>query len=207
MASQVAHIVYTSKYLEKNPGKIADPDMFYLGSCFPDIRRIDVKIKRSDTHMILSDLNSDLEYLSSFQAGWKFHLYCDMRREEILNKYNFYDLPWAGDVWHLANKHLEDEIVYDSYNNWEKIINLFNNAPFMENNINVSRETFTVWYAILAKYFELKPNSETMRIFFGKQPKLVPIADKIVASVDKLRKNAKIVELLGRIKDEIITGV
>jgi hypothetical protein len=207
MASQVAHIVYAFKYLESNPGKVPDPDMFFLGSCFPDVRRIDPKVKRADTHLILEDLNLDLGYLDSFNAGWKFHLFCDMRREEILNKYNFYDLPGAGDLWHLANKHLEDEVVYDVYNNWEKIVSLFNNAPFVENNINVSRETFSVWYATLAKYFEIKPTSATMAIFLSKQPKLAPIAGEIVASVDKLRKNGKVVELLEKVKDEIIGGM
>jgi hypothetical protein len=207
MASQVAHIVYSSKYLEANPGKINDPDMFYLGSCFPDIRRIDQKVKRADTHLILKELNLDLGYLDSFNAGWKFHLFCDMQREAILNKHAFYDLPGAGDVWNLANKHLEDEVVYDDFNNWEKIINLFNNAPFVENNINVSPETFSVWYATLAKYFESKPTSETIRIFLLKQPKLAPIAKEIVASVDKLRKSDKVVKILSKVKEEIIIGM
>jgi hypothetical protein len=207
MASQVAHIVYALKYLESNTGKISDPDMFYLGSCFPDIRRIDPKVKRADTHLILEDLNLDLSYLDSFGAGWKFHLFCDMQREAILNKYDFYNLPGAGDSWNLANKHLEDEVVYDAFNNWEKIINLFNNAPFVENNINVSQETFSAWYATLAKYFETKPTSKTMRIFLLKQPKLAPIAKEIVASVDKLRKSDKVVKILSKVKDEISIGM
>ncbi len=202
MASQVAHIVYAGKYLEKHPVK--NTDEFILGACFPDIRRIEPKIKRKDTHIILNDLNADLKYLQPFQAGWKFHLYCDMRREEILNKLGFYDLPSAGDLWGLPAKHLEDEVVYEDYQNWEEAINLFNNPPKTEIPNFVSRETFEFWYAILAKYFEKKPDSETMKMFISKQPKLAPMADDIVKVVDKLRKNDKIVRLLGKVKEEIV---
>lgn len=202
MASQVAHIIYAKKYLEKYP--MENEDEFLLGCVFPDIRRIDEKIKRRDTHLILDDLNADLKYLNAFQAGWKFHLYCDMRREEILNSYKFYDLPGTLEMWGLPNKLLEDEVVYDNYKNWEKIINYFNNIPEIGTNIGVSRETFEIWYAILAKYFERKPDSQSIRIFISKQPKLAPMAGDIIKVVDKLRKNDKVVEILKKVKEEIV---
>jgi len=217
MASQVAHIVYAGKYLEKYP--LENSDEFLLGVCFPDIRRIEPKIKRSDTHMILNDLNSDLRYLEPFQAGWKFHLYCDMKREEILNRLGFYEISGTHELWNLPNKHLEDEVVYDSYRNWEKVVNLFNNPPEVKLPNFVSpargasqieaggRETFGIWYAILAKYFEKKPDSQAMRIFLSKQPNLAARADDIIKAIDKLRKNDKVVELLGKVKEEIITGI
>ena len=205
MASQVAHIVYAGKYLKKHPVK--NTDEFMLGTCFPDIRRIEPKIKRSDTHIILNDLNTDLKYLEPFQAGWKFHLYCDMRREEILNSYDFYKLPGTVEMWGLPNKLLEDEVVYENYQNWEEIINLFNNSPKIEIPNFVSQETFKTWYAILARYFETKPTNATMEVFLSKQPKLAPMADGIVKIVDKLRKNDKIVRLLEKVKEEITDGV
>jgi len=40
-------------------------------------------IKRSDTHSVFSPIDLNFSGLSSFQAGWKFHLYCDIKREEI----------------------------------------------------------------------------------------------------------------------------
>jgi hypothetical protein len=205
MASQVAHIIYASKYLEKYPTE--NTDEFFLGVCFPDIRRIDSKIKRSDTHMILNNLDMDLGYLSPFQAGWKFHLYCDMRREEILNSHDFYKLPGTLEMWDLPNKLLEDELVYDAYKNWEKIINLFNNPLEIELPNFAGRETFEIWYAILAKYFERRPDSESMKIFISKQLKLAPLAKGIVEVVDKLRISDKVVKLLNKVKDEIINGV
>lgn len=219
MASQVAHIVYAGKYLDRVKSEDISVNMagknsfveyeklFLLGACFPDIRRIDYRIKRSDTHIILNDLNADLHYLEPFQAGWKLHLYCDMRREEILNSYDFYKLPKTLEMSDLPNKLLEDEIVYDSYDNWKWVMKIFNKLPKVDVPNFVPRGTFEIWYAILAKYFEKKPDSHTMRVFLGKQPKLADKADDIVAIVDKLRKNDRVVELLGKVEEEIIIRV
>src|SRR5512135_2285635 len=121
MASQVAHIIYAQKYFERHPSHDIDRDEFMLGCTFPDIRRIDPSVKRKETHLCHECLDMDFSNLTSFEAGWKFHLYCDMKREEILNKYDFYSIRHAGDFANLAAKLLEDELAYESYNNWEKV--------------------------------------------------------------------------------------
>ena len=216
MASQIAHIIYAKKYFEAIesgtlPDKFGDKlpnnfnrDEFLLGAVFPDIRRVAPDLKRRETHMILDGLNLDFSYLDSFHAGWKFHLYCDMKREEILNRYRFYELDRTTEFWNHPAKLLEDELVYDEYNNWEKVVNYLNNPPMVEPGINVSRETFEFWYAIMAKYMSQKSDSRTMGIFLSKQAGLVDISKNIVAVVDKLRQNDKVVELLKKVKDEII---
>ncbi|PIR73838.1 MAG: hypothetical protein COU40_00355 [Candidatus Moranbacteria bacterium CG10_big_fil_rev_8_21_14_0_10_35_21] len=204
MASPVSHIIYAKKYLEKHPMNKADEEMFFLGCLFPDIRRIDPKISRKETHLFFPDLNLDANGLDSFHFGWKFHLYCDMKREEILNRKNFYSLKNTKDFWGISAKSLEESLIYSEYNNWEKLINFLNNAPFIETSINVSRETFGLWYAILAKYFEKKPDQKSVRIFLAKQPALSEINRDIVRSMDKLGKNGKVIEILSRVKDEII---
>jgi hypothetical protein len=205
MASQVAHIIYAHKYFEKVPNHgIADRDKFLLGCTFPDIRRIDGNIKRKDTHLRFSPIDLNFEGLDDFQAGWKFHLYCDMRREEILNDYDFYSLPSTTEFYNQPAKMLEDEVIYDSYNNWEKIVQYFNNPPQIDNGIGVSRETFDLWYAILAKYFEKKPDNNSIKILFSKFPSLANIAKEVVSVVDELRKDVRVIEILKRVKEEIV---
>lgn len=203
MASQVAHIVYAEKYFEKYPSTI-DKDQFLLGCVFPDIRRIDPKVKRRDTHLILGALNLDFSYLDSFHAGWKFHLYCDMRREEILNALGFYAEEGSAAMLNLPAKLLEDELLYGQYLNWEKVTQYFRDTPIVDSGINVSRETFELWYAIVAKYIEVCPNSRTMGIFLSKQPDLAPISREVVGLVDKLRENDKVIELLQKVADGIV---
>lgn len=203
MASQIAHIIYAKKYFDKYHPTI-NKDEFILGTVFPDMRRIDGSIKRKDTHRHYDPLDLNFEGLTAFEAGWKFHLYCDMRREEILNRCGFYSLPGTEDFWRLPGKFLEDEVVYDKYNNWEKLVLYFNGAPQIETGVNVSRETFALWYAILAKYIEKRPDSRIIRIFLSKLPDLAEKADGIVESIDVLRKNKKAVDILAKIVEEIV---
>jgi len=216
MASQIAHIVYAKKYFEaiengtlpngagdKLPNNF-NRDEFLLGCVFPDIRRVATDLKRRETHMILDGLNLDFSYLDSFHAGWKFHLYCDMKREEILNRDKFYALKYASDFWNMPAKLLEDELIYGEYNNWEKIVSYFNDPPIVESGINVSRETFEFWYAIIARFAERQPDTRTISAFLSKQPGLVDLAKDVVVTVDKLRQNDKVVALLKKVKEEII---
>lgn len=204
MACPISHIVYAKKYLEKFPSREINPDEFFLGCVFPDIRRIDETITRKDTHLCFDSVDLDFSKLSSFAAGWKFHLYCDMKREEILNKYAFYSLEHTTDFWNNSAKFLEDELIYGAYDNWEKMTHYFNNPPKIETGINVSRETFELWYAILAKYIEKMPCNKSTSIFLSKQLSLASKAKNIIATIDKLRKDDKVVELLRIVKKEII---
>ena len=215
MASPISHIIYAKKYFEKNPSTI-NKDEFLLGCLFPDIRRVSENIKRKDTHFPdeknidlhingkSNSINLDFNNLTAFQAGWKFHIYCDMKREELLKEKKFYSLEGASDIWSLPSKYLEDELVYDQYNNWEKLCHYFNNVPKIDLNLDVPRETIEFWYAILAKYIEKKPDAKSMHIFFTKQFFLKDKADEIIKTIEKLKKNKEIINILQSISDEII---
>ncbi|KKP80165.1 MAG: hypothetical protein A2271_03700 [Candidatus Moranbacteria bacterium RIFOXYA12_FULL_35_19] len=219
MASQIAHIVYAKKYFDRLdseglndledektllvPTSKINRDEFILGCVFPDIRRIDKNIKRKDTHLYFPVLDLNFSGLTSFEAGWKFHLYCDMKREEILNKYSFYSLNEVGYTRGLAAKLLEDELVYEEYNNWEKIVSYFNHAPFAKVNTDILPETFNLWYAIVAKYIEVKPNDKTIKIFLSKQ-KISNKLEEIIKLIQELREDEKAVQILKKVKDEII---
>ncbi len=205
MASQVAHIIYSEKYFEKFPAMAEKFDrfQFFLGSTFPDIRRIDPNIKRQYTHIFFPRVDLNFDGLNAFAAGWKFHLYCDMKREEILNKYNFYSLKHTTDFYNLPAKLFEDKVIYDRFSDWFEIIEYFNNVPKIEG-LNISSETFALWYAILAKYFEKKPDEKTMRIFISKQPGVARRAIEISECIGKLQHNKRVVEILLKVADEIV---
>jgi len=180
-----------------------DPDLFMLGVLLPDIRRITDEISRYETHQIFKTLDLNFEDLSAFRAGWKFHLWCDMRRDEILNKADFYKFPYTTD--HDAPpKLLEDELVYEKYKNWEKLVLLLNNPPRFVDEIPVSRETLERYYAIIAKYFEKKPEDKSMKAFLFKQRKLRKKSDEIIDAIQKLRENRKVTDILFRISGEIL---
>jgi hypothetical protein len=204
MASQISHIIYSRKYFEKHPALPAYEDEFILGCVFPDIRRIDESVKRKDTHLCFDHCDLNFNQMSAFEAGWKFHTYCDMKRDEILKRNGLYEIKGATDFWGQAAKQLEDELLYEKYNNWEKLVNYFNNAPVLEIGIDVSHETFQLWYAILAKYIEKKPDNKAMRIFLSKQSPFATKVDGIMESVDRLRQDKKVIGILSKVVEEII---
>lgn len=204
MASVVAHIIYAQKYFEKHPMPSGDEDLFMLGCVFPDIRRIDETIKRRDTHLNFDKVDLNFNGLTPFQAGWKFHVYCDMRREELLRIHKFYELANTMDFWCQPAKSFEDELLYDQYDNWEKLTHYFNNIPVLDNGINVPHETMALWYAMIAKYIEKKPDSKAIKIFLLKQIGFEAKAGPISEVVDKLRENAKVVEILNKVAEEIV---
>lgn len=211
MASQIAHIIYAKKYFDALeggkpdlPSQKLDRDEFLLGCIFPDIRRIDENIKRKDTHLKFSPLDLNFNQLNSFEAGWKFHLFCDMKREDILNKYSFYSLPETADFVGHPAKMLEDEIFYAYYNNWEKLYNYFNHPPLISTGLNVSQESFYLWYAIVARYIEKKPDEKSIHIFLSKQPSVAPRVEGIVETIGKLRENKKVIKILEKVREEIV---
>ncbi|MCX6761536.1 MAG: hypothetical protein NTY33_01665 [Candidatus Moranbacteria bacterium] len=220
MASQIAHIVYAKKYFDQiENGKTNDDfldeekikhnrkinkDEFMLGTTFPDIRRIEPSIKRKDTHLQFEPLNLDFSGLTSFEAGWKFHLYCDMRRDEILNAHGFFKLAKTAELFGHPAKFIEDELLYDHYNNWEKVANYFRNPPLVNLDIKADRPTFVLWYAILANYMEKKPDEKTIRIFLSKKSSLSQKTDEIIEIISELKKNKKVVDILEHVLDEIV---
>jgi len=201
MANPVSHVIYAQKYLEKNPRK--GGEFFVLGTLFPDIRRVTEELARKDTHMYFEHIDLNFEGMDLFDAGWKFHAWCDMRREEILNNYDFYSLRGASAIDPTA-KLVEDELLYDQYKNWEKLRYILNNPPIVKTNLDVSQKTVEQWYAILAKYFEKKPDDRTMKIFLSKQSSDKKEIAEIIDGVRKLRQNQKAVEILKKVSKEIV---
>ena len=188
-------------------GQLDQLEIRYFKNLFPDIRRISKEIARSQTHQNFRPLDLDFNGLVPFEAGWKFHIWCDMKRNEILNKYDFYSLKHTEDFGGLSARLLEDELLYEKYNNWEKLVHLLNNPPNLKIKLGeqiVSYETLEYWYAIVAKYFEKKPSDKTIKIFISKYLSLKKEADGIIDALGKLRNNQKAVEILSRVSEEIL---
>lgn len=221
MASQISHIVYAQKYFDLiengedsfgflDEGKVfharkINRDEFMLGVVFPDIRLLEPRIKRKDTHLKFAPLDLDFSGLGWFEAGWKFHLYCDMRREEFLNQSGFYRLKKTGEFYGRPAKLLEDKLVYAEYVNWEKLAAYFRNPPEIKNDVGADQETIVLWYAILAKYIEEKTTSKMISVFLSKLPKLAREADDLVQLVDELEQEKEVRKKLEMIQDEIFT--
>lgn len=213
MASQISHIVYADKFFEKmDEGKFSNAGLlgkinreeFILGAIFPDIRLIDDRVSRKDTHMYFPKIDLNFSGLTSFESGWKFHLYCDMKREELLNQYDFYSLRDTREFSGRPARSLEDELIYDEYGNWEKINHYFNHPPYIETKIGTDEETYMLWYAIIAKYISVKPNDKSISNLISKWPSMAKNVSEIIDKVKKLRNDKRVVEILLQVKDKIV---
>lgn len=204
MASQVTHIVYAKKYLEKYPSAEIKKDLFLLGSVFPDIRYIDKSIKRSDTHLKFSPIDLNFSGHDSFQAGWKFHLYSDMKREEILRNVGIYGLFPKDVSWDRALKMAEDELLYEKFNNWGKITAFFNDPPLTFLPEFVPKESYYLWYAVLSKYMSEKPNEKSMHVFLSKLILPIEKTNDVIEKISKIKQNERAMDLLGGVYELIV---
>ena len=127
-----------------------------------------------------------------------------MRREEILNQQNFYKLKRTSDLFGRPVKLLEDVLLYDNYNNWEKMTSYFRNPPRVNLKIEVDRQTFVLWYAILAKYIEEKVTLKTISILLSKLPKLATESREIIDTVKELEQDALVIKKLLVVQEEIV---
>ncbi len=205
MASQISHIVYADKYLNKKNSSKINRNNFILGTVFPDIRRMAKGMSRRDTHSSFNVINLNFNDLTSFKAGWKFHLYCDIKREEILRKYNFYSLEGTTDFACAPSKLLEDKIIYEQYgNDWGELVYFFRNPSEIKLEIKISYDMYKLWYAVLADYINRKPDENSMQAFLLNLPSIADKADDIIKVTGDLEKNQKAVNILKEVAQKII---
>jgi len=95
-------------------------------------------------------------------------------------------------------------LIYDEYNNWEKISSLFNDPPFFETDFFIGKDIFDLWYSIVATYISKKPDDKSMAIFLSKQKNLPADISEIMDIISKLRQDKEVVEKLKKIPNQII---
>lgn len=202
MASQIAHIVYADQYLKKFPS-IANKDEFYLGVCFPDIRRVS-NLTREQTHQHFKNLDLYFKNLSSFEAGWKFHVWCDLRRNELLRDYKLWDIKVISQVSFFAYYFLEDQLVWNKHKNWETICNIYHNPVYIKLFKQLNRQDWNFWFKIVGDYIANPPTAESIRKFCKLQPALATKADSLVEEVERLKQDQKVMEIFGRLYGEMV---
>lgn len=202
MAFLVSHVVYTDRFLKKNPG-VGNGQEFLLGVLFPDIQKVS-NVTREQTHNKFRELDLKFEGLSSFEAGWKFHVWCDLRRNEIIRDCGFVDIIKSKKYNYFSYFLLEDQIIWEKYGNWETLSLFLRNAPFRDLFEELSNEDWTFWYEAVADFISEKPNKNSIAKILRKTPNLAGKVEKITAEIEELEKDKKMVEFLKGIHLKII---
>ena len=155
MAGEVGHVVYAARmatFLGEKVNSVA----FWAGTLLPDIRHLGITSRQSTHHANLS-LDA-LVGKNDFETGMRVHAWIDETRNVFLERSNIKEeLPWHPFVPH-ALKLVEDEWLYDSFNDWNLIHSALNKIYEEEMQLIQSKEHIVRWHDILQNYFKKKPD-------------------------------------------------
>lgn len=202
MASIVSHVVYADEYLRIHP-KFTKTQEFLLGASFPDIRRI-CNVTRVQTHNCFDDLDLDFTGMNAFEAGWKFHVWCDLRRNELLLQKGFFEIEGVHDCYYFSSYLVEDKLIWGKYKNWETLQNYFRSADFVDIFEELTGGDWMFWYQSIADFVVSEPDRTSMRKLIRSVPSFVGRTDLILNEVERLMKNKKVTEVLSGIHRELL---
>ncbi len=158
MAGEIGHVVYGARVLTYL-GEAVKDSSFWAGTLFPDIRHLGV-VSRHRTHPLDISLHS-LVGRTDFTTGMRVHAWVDATRETYLSEQNMKEnLPWHPFVPH-ALKLLEDEMLYDSYEDWDVIVRVLNKVDDEERVFVEDKHALTSWHDILRTYFKKPPTDDS----------------------------------------------
>ncbi len=185
MASSITHIVYGKKVFERLDNSLSWPE-FVAGTLLPDIRYIS-GIDREKVHFpVVSEKEIPLN--SSFNAGLYTHSFIDRKREEIVRDKGIY--TYVSDNYEdgTAIKLLEDEFLYDRYNDWGGTIKLLDSFYPEEYLVVSDKAILKKWHRMNQEYFRTLPSPKTWSKFtldLGFDENLIK---KLLDEIAKIRK-------------------
>lgn len=158
MAGEIAHVVYGARTLEYLDDKVKVPS-FWVGTLFPDVRHLGI-VSRRRTHP--SDVSLDtLVGDDDFETGVRVHAWIDATRNKFLEEANIKEsLQWHPFVPH-ALKLLEDELLYERFDDWNLIERVLNKVHDQELKYVNSLQYITKWHDLLRTYFKKIPNDDS----------------------------------------------
>lgn len=197
MASQITHIVYGTKFLEKFlSDQVVDRRKFYIGTSFPDIRYLGL-IDREITHSGELTIGAIKSEKNDFGKGRLTHCLVDLERDKIIKNLGIYDLVSHNQMTYAVLKHIEDEINYDLVDDFAEIRGYLSSGALDEELAFTSKDIVLEWHELLREYFSKPPTLESAL----KLAKNLVLTDEQInqtkKSIEELRKNE---ELVGRLK-------
>ena len=200
MAGEVGHVVYAARLLTHLKDSVHDPE-YWVRTLFPDIRHLGV-ISRQHTHTKGVTLSS-LVGTNDFATGMRVHSWVDATREQYLSSQNIKEtLPWHPFVPH-ALKLLEDELLYDRFDDWNLIHRLLNSVSDDELHYVHDRQRILTWHSILQSYFAHTPDNASrseLAIGIGLSANS---AEEINSVVARLREHKKTIEIIESFWDHL----
>ena len=192
MAAPITHIILAEKVFNQQFPNLSK-DKFLVGTSFPDIRYLRV-IKREQTHS--KNTLSEIKLAESFEAGRQFHCLVDTVRENYIQKNDVYSIIPESKLIMQSLKLFEDELFYERLNNWNEIVNYFDEVVDKELKYPIEKDSIFKWHKLLQYYFSQKPTPETRKVLF----EAIYFNDENIKEVEDnlsiMKNNPKVSEVL-----------
>lgn len=164
MAGEIAHVVYAARVLT-TLGERVSHSSYWTGTVFPDIYRIHVA-GRYPTHPRPVSLATIIG-TNDFRTGMRVHAWIDETRSKYMHEVRAYErLPWHP-LLPYALELLEDELLYDAYDDWDAVCRSLEHTHPDEVTIIHEQAQLHTWHTALTNYFQDAP-SDISRAAFAK---------------------------------------
>lgn len=186
MSSEISHIIYSARVLTNISGQVKDP-LYWVGTLMPNMRRLGVKSRfflHPDNVSLYSLLGQD-----DFSTGMRVHSWVDATFGHYWEAHHLDDkLPWSP-LTRAAFKLMEDEELYDHFDDWNLIHRLLNRVHDEEAKLVSDRKAIEKWHSLLQGYVYARPDNLSRRKFLTGMGISRKLADEINAEVARLYKN------------------
>ncbi len=191
MPTPISHIVLTEKLYEKYFFE-KDRKNFYIGTCFPDIRR-NAGLKREKLHTQGVEIEDVLNEKNSFIAGLKMHSLVDEVSKKYFKKTKIYKLCPEGKYKIHSLKVLEDKLCYSEIQNWKEFSDYLDTVLPEELEFGVDQRIIQNWHTTLQKYFSQKPDRNSIHELFRRVSYSEDDCNEINRLVDLLEEDENII--------------
>jgi hypothetical protein len=155
VAAPVGHIICALALLNNSAIKMSDPENFFIGTSFPDIRYV-ANLDRKTTHKLKeNNLSYVLKAPTSFEGGRRFHVLVDKKREEHMRNNNAYRFVENNNFKSHMLKMVEDKILFDRLKNTNfNAQKIFTNINEEERSYGLDDRVLKGWHKVLAGYLD-----------------------------------------------------
>ena len=193
MAGEIAHVIYAARLLTYL-GDSVSHSSYWIGALFPDIYRIE-RTSRFPTHPRPVSL-ATLVGKNDFITGMRTHSWIDDTREKYFrDKQAFEKLSWHP-LLPFAFELFEDEVLYQSYSDWDHIVRILSTVHADEEHIIHNRPHIQAWHALLQNYFRNTPTNKTRMKYMEQLQIPSSIATEINGVVEDLHNSGAAKEVL-----------
>jgi len=171
MAGPIAHIICALSLLQSGALQVTDEKAFIIGTVFPDIRYLNV-IDREKTHKDNVQWEDVHSASSSFEKGMLLHSLLDRVRIVHFEQPNEEMIPHIPMMRSQLLKFYEDRIIYHRLDNWNTIIQYFDEIIPEEKEWDISEKALKQWHRFIQSYCAQQPTTGSLFSCIRQLPQL-----------------------------------